>query len=322
MSTLRTVVTALACALVLWATPARADVVDDAAAQASERAAAADWAGAIDGWQRARALLGQPSSVLSYNLGTAYAERGDLGRATFHLRQALDFRGSPTTELAEAARYNLEIVRRRAELQAATTGALIDRPQTWWDLLIETLRAPGVGWTALVCGALWVAVAIEHARRRLRGRNSGPEGRVENSGPEGRVEKSGPEGRVENSGPEGRGENLAPTRVAMIAFAALYVVAGVLHGLSLRADRTAPRAIVLDPRVDAREGPGAHRKIEFAIQGGAQVRIVDRTPGWARVRLPGGVEGWVVDAAVGELESTASVRPLPAPSATPRSDVS
>lgn len=296
MSTLRHLIMVLVWALVLCTTrSARADVVDDATAQASERATAGDWAGAIEAWQRARALLGQPSSVLSYNLGTAYAERGDLGRATFHLRQALDFRGSPTTELAEAARYNLEIVRRRAELQAATTGALIDRPQTWWDLLIETLRAPGVGWTALVCGALWVAVAIEHARRRLRGGTSGPEGRI---------------------------ETLAPTRIAAIAFAALYVVAGVLHGLSLRADRTAPRAIVLDAQTNAREGPGAHRKIEFAIQGGAQVRIVDRTPGWARVRLPGGVEGWVTDAAVGELESTASVRPLPAPSATPRTDVS
>ena len=287
MSTLRTIVAVLVWAFVAFTTTlARADVVDDASTQASERASAGDWAGAIDAWQRARALLGQPSSVLSYNLGTAHAERGDLGRATFHLRQALDFRGSPTAELAEAARYNLEIVRRRAELQAATTGALIDRPQTWWDLLIETLRAPGVGWTALVCGALWLAVAIEHARRRLRGRP------------------------------------LAPTRIAMIAFAALYVAAGVLHGLSLRADRTAPRAIVLDARVDAREGPGAHRKIEFAIQGGAQVRIVDRTPGWARVRLPGGVEGWVVDATVGELESTASVRPLPTPAALQRSDVS
>ena len=170
--------------------------------------------------------------------------------------------------------------------QAATTGALIDRPQTWWDLLVETLRAPGVGWTALVCGLLWLAFAVEHVRRRLRGRP------------------------------------LAVTRAMMIAFATLYVVAGVLHGLSLRADRTAPRAIVLEMRVDAREGPGTHRKVEFAIQGGAQVRIVDRTPGWVLVRLPGGVEGWVGDTTVGELESTASVRPLPGPSPARKTDVS
>jgi tetratricopeptide (TPR) repeat protein len=268
------------------ATTVQADVVDDEFARGNERAAAGDWDGAIEAWQHARGLLGQPSSVLSYNLGTAHAERGDLGRATFHLRQALDFRGSPTAELAEAARYNLAIVRRRAELQAATTAALVDRPQTWWDLLVETLRAPGVGWTALVCGALWLAIAVEHVRRRLRGKP------------------------------------LAVTRVAMIAFATLYVVAGVLHGLSLRADRTAPRAIVLENRVDAREGPGTHRKVEFAIQGGAQVRIVDRTPGWVLVRLPGGVEGWVGDATVGELESTASVRPLPGPSRARNTDVS
>jgi hypothetical protein len=276
----------LALAAMGLARSARADVVDDAFAQGQARAAEGDWDGAVEAWQRARGLLGAPNSVLSYNLGTAHAERGDLGRAAFHLRQALDFRGSPTAELAEAARYNLAIVRRRAELQAATTDALIDRPQTWWDLLVETLRAPGVGWTALACGALWLALAVEHTRRRLRGRP------------------------------------LAMTRAAMIACASMYAVAGVLHGLSLRADRTAPRAIVLESRADAREGPGTHRKVEFAIQGGAEVRIVDRTPGWARVRLPGGVEGWVVDSAVGELESNASVRPLPGPAAARKTDVS
>jgi len=269
----------LAIALVGLAPAVRADVVDDAFAEGNERAEAGDWDGAIAAWQRARGLLGQPSSVLSYNLGTAHAERGDHGRATFHLRQALDFRGSPTAELAEAARYNLAIVRRRAELQAATTGALVDRPQTWWDLLVETLRAPGVGWTALLCGVLWLVVLIEHVRRARRGRS------------------------------------LGVTRALAIAFGSLWLVAGVLHGVSLRADRTAPRAIVLDMRVDAREGPGTHRKVEFAIQGGAQVRIVDRTPGWVRAQLPGGVEGWVPESAVGELESTASVRPLPGPTA-------
>jgi SH3-like domain-containing protein len=87
----------------------------------------------------------------------------------------------------------------------------------------------------------------------------------------------------------------------LVVLATLWLVPGVLHALALRADRTAPEAIVLDERVDAREGPGSHRRVELAVQGGARVRIVDRTPGWCKLRLPGGVEGWVPEISVAEL---------------------
>jgi len=258
----------LALALVL-ALPAsaRADAVDEAYVQANERARAGDWAAAVRSYERASELLGQPSSVLSYDLGTAYAQLGELGRASFHLLQALEFRGNPTTETAEAARTNLAVVRRRAELQAATSGALIDRPETWWDLVVEMLRAPGVGWLALLAGAVaLVALVLRRARAA----------------------------------------DVRRRRTLAVAVAlggvACYAVLGTLHGLTLRADRTEPRAVILDARADAREGPGTHRAAPFSIAGGSRVRIVDRTPGWALVRLPGGIEGWVVESAVAELD--------------------
>ena len=71
----------------------------------------------------------------------------------------------------------------------------------------------------------------------------------------------------------------------------------------------APRAVVLANRTEAREGAGSHRAVEFAIQGGSEVRIVDRTPGWALVRMTGGIEGWVPDAEVAELEGASARRP-------------
>lgn len=244
----------------------RADAVDDAFVEGNTAAQAGRWAEAVAAYERAGALLGKPNSLLSYNLGTAYAHTGELGRASLHLRQALDFRGSPTTELAESARANLGVVRRRAELAAATTGALIDRPQTWWDLVVETLRTRGVGWLALVCGlaatVLWAA--------RWTGRVAAAQTR--------------------------------PVVVAIWLLGATWATVGGLHALSLRADRTAPAAVATATLTEVRDGPGAHRNSTWSLAGGAQVRIIDRTPGWAMVRLAGGIEGWVPEGAVAELE--------------------
>ncbi len=266
MSAARWLRRALVMALLLTAVPARADAVDDAFAEGNAAADQAHWSAAVEAYERAGALLAQPSSLLSYNLGTAYAQLGDLGHATFHLRQALDFRGSPTTEVAEAARSNLGIVRRRAELAAATTSALIDRPQTWWDLVVETLRAPGVGWLALVCGIVAVGLfGVERLRSAAGAR---------------------------------------PTRWATSAFwllAATWALAGGLHALSLRADRTAPRAVAVPAATEARDRPGMHGTSTWSVAGGAQVRIVDRTPGWVLVRLAGGIEGWLPESAVADL---------------------
>lgn len=267
--------------LLLWPVAASADAVDDAFARGNAAAEAGDWDGAIAAYEQAAALLPERSAVLSYDLGTAYLHRGDLGRATLHLRRALDWRGGPTTELAESARYNLGVARRRAEVLAERSGAKIDRPETWWDLLIEALRAPGVGWSALVAG--WLALGLGWLRRRRRR--------------------------------GGRPRSTALGAV-LIVLASIYVGLGVLHGLALRADRTAPEAIVLEDLVDARDGAGNHRPVAFRLQGGARVRVVGSSPGWRRVRLPGGLEGWVHEDAVGELDDHGHAGPP-----RPRADV-
>lgn len=262
--------------VVLTSTPARADAVDDAFVRGNAAAEAGDWDAAIEAYEHAATLLPERSAVLSYDLGTAYLHRGDLGRATFHLRRALDWRGGPTTELAESARFNLGVARRRAELQASGSGAKIDRPETWWDLVVEALRAPGVGWSALVAGWLALGLGWMHGRRRRHG----------------------------------RGPSTALGAVLLV-LASIYLGLGLLHGLALRADRTAPEAIVLEDLVDARDGAGNHRPVEFRVQGGARVRVVARSPGWRRIRLPGGLEGWVHEDAIGELGGHGSGRAGP-----------
>jgi hypothetical protein len=262
---------ALVLMLALMISPiAAADEVDAHFVAGHAAAHAGDWNEAIAQYERAAMLLPQRSALVSYNLGTAYAHVGELGRATYHLQRAMDFRAGPTTETLESARHNLSVVRRRVELQATSSGTRVDRPETWWDLVVEALRAPGLGWLSLLSGWGFMAALLVHRRRKLSGRPTGASGAVS------------------------------------VVLAACFVVPGALHAMAIRADRTAPAAIVLDERVDAREGPGSHRRVELTLQGGARVRIVDRAPGWVSIRLPGGIEGWVPESTVGELEA---VRP-------------
>lgn len=257
---------------------AGADAVDDAFVRGNQAAAAQQWQDAVEAYEEAASLLSQPSALVSYNLGTAYAHLGDNGRATYHLARAMQFEYGATAELVEAARHNLGVVRRRVELHATAGGSEVDRPGTWWDLVVEALGAPGMGWTALVCGwsSLVALIVQRRARRRARPTH--------------------------------------PWSAAFVVLGTIFAVTGILHGLALRADRTSPEAVVLETRVDAREGPGNHRNVEFSLQGGAKVRIVDASPGWRQVRLPGGLTGWVPEHTVARLDarkSEARRRPPP-----------
>ena len=246
---------------------ARADAVDDAFAAGNEAAAEGDWATAVQSYQRASSLAQHPSAALSFNLGTAHLHAGDLGRATYHLRRSLHHTSAPSGEVMERATYNLQIARRRAELQAAATGAKIDRPETWWDLVLEVLRAQGIAWLSLLSGWAGLVVLVLHVRRIRRGIGS-----------------------------------TSVTRAMLIVFGLVFVAFGSLHGLAARADRTSPQAVVLEPQLDARDGPGNHRAVQFSLQAGSRVRIVDQAPGWRRVRLPGGIEGWVPEKSVARLD--------------------
>lgn len=253
---------------------ARADVVDEAFVRGTDAAARNDWAEAAEAFESASAVLPQRCAVLSYNLGTAYAHLGDLGRATYHLRRATDWRAGPTAEILEASRANLAAVRRRAELDATTSGAMIDRPQTTWDLLVDALAAPWVAWFSLLSGVgLCLALYVHRRWLRLQPRRAGA------------------------------------SRALLIVLAVLYVVPGGLHGWSVRAASAQPEAIVLGASVDAREGPGQHRSVAFTLQGGAQVRVLDRSPGWSLVRLPGGLTGWVPEAGVARVDAVRAAAP-------------
>lgn len=282
---MRRVLGALLFALVATAPrPALADAVDEAFARGNEAAAAGDWEGAVREWEQARRLLPGRSAVLSYDLGTAYGHLGETGLATFHLRRALQSESDPSDEIVEAARRNLGIMQRRAELEATAGGAQISPPESWWDRAVAALAAQAMGWFTLVVG--WAAVSMVFVRtwQRRRARGSG-----------------------------------AVTGALALVLGVVFVVGAGIHGISLRADTTTPRAIALDRKLEVREGPGTHRKVSFVLQGGSRVRIVDRSPGWSRIRLEGGLEGWVPEVSLGRLDAadaTAAAAPVAPPGPT------
>lgn len=248
--------------LALAPASARADVVDDAFARGNALATAGDFEGAVRAYEDAEALLPGRSAALSFNLGTAYAQLGELGAATYHLRRALQPQAEASVDIAEAARRNLGVVRQRAEVAAAAGGLQIDRPETWRDAALSALRAPAFGWLSL--GAGWLALLLWITRARFR---------------------------------EASRSALAGLAAVL---GALYLIVGGLHGYALRAELGGSQAIALPAKLELRDGPGAHRKVVFTVQGGSRLSLVERGSGWGRVRLPGGLEGWAPLSGLGE----------------------
>lgn len=262
-------VAALVLLVVLLLTPGgvRADAVDDAYREGNAAAERGDWEAAVAAYEQARSILPGRSAPLSYDLGTAHAHLGELGHATFHLRQALA--AEPDAAVREAARRNLGIVRRRMELQAAMEGAQISPPDDWRDRLRAALAAPWLGLLGLVLG--WSGVALMLVRRRL------PE-----------------DTRL-------RGTLGVLALAAMIAFG----IGSIAHGWALWS--SAGEEIIVLPRVAAvREGPGRHRPVAFQLQGGSSARVVETSSDWTKIRVEGGLEGWVEDATLGRLASERS----------------
>lgn len=254
---------------------ARADVVDDAYAAGNEAAIAGDWSTAVEHWQRALELMPGRSAQLDYDLGTAYAQLGELGRATYHLERALQPDARPSVEVAEAARRNLGIVRRRAEVQAEVNDARISSEETWWDLFVGVLAGQGLAWISVISGWLLVLTTIG---RRLVASRSGSS-------------------RTESD----RGSHRIGGALALV-FASVFVLAGGLHGLAIEAADDHPDAIALDSIVELREGPATHLPVAVRVQGGSHLRVLDERSGWVRVRLPAGLEGWAPRESIARLD--------------------
>jgi hypothetical protein len=81
---------------------------------------------------------------------------------------------------------------------------------------------------------------------------------------------------------------------ALVAGVLLVVAGGSLAGRIYR-QRSAARAVILEPAVDARSGPGESYTKIFTAHEGTTVRIRQRREGWYLIALPNGLGGWIPD---------------------------
>lgn len=142
------------------------DAVDSAFAAGNEAASKRRYRSAVQHYERARKLTPGSSAQLSYNLGTAYAQLGQLGFATVHLHHALD--QSQDSALADRARQNLGLLRRQAETQAAASGRVLSEPPHWSGVVIAFLGTQAVGWGSLVLWWIGAAAALWVMAQRRR----------------------------------------------------------------------------------------------------------------------------------------------------------
>lgn len=89
-------------------------------------------------------------------------------------------------------------------------------------------------------------------------------------------------------------------------------VALVLSGLHLLAkgEMDAGEFIVVGDTVALRDGPGQHRAMLFEVQPSSRVSVVQRSSGWAQVRLPGARQGWIQGRSLAPLRSSSASIPV------------
>ncbi len=52
-------------------------------------------------------------------------------------------------------------------------------------------------------------------------------------------------------------------------------------------------AVIIPQEIEAHTGPDAESVVRFRLHAGTEVRIRDRRPGWLRISLPDGQQGWI-----------------------------
>jgi hypothetical protein len=86
-----------------------------------------------------------------------------------------------------------------------------------------------------------------------------------------------------------------------IAAVAVLLVLGMLSvGIRVSEARSSP-AVVVVQSVEIHSGPGVDYLAEFTLHAGAEVRVLEQRDNWARITLPGDLQGWAPSEALEEL---------------------
>ena len=87
----------------------------------------------------------------------------------------------------------------------------------------------------------------------------------------------------------------------VIGVVAVLLALGLVSVTIRVVDARGSPAVVVAQSVETRSGPGTDYVAEFTLHAGAEVRVLERRENWARIALPGDLQGWLPDETVKEL---------------------
>jgi hypothetical protein len=205
-------------------------------------------------WEWAR-QAGAENGALEFNLGNAYLESGDLGRAIAAYLRAERFMPG-NADLA----HNLAQARGMvsSSFDRGGTTMLVDSVARWWHLVPRGTRT-ALAWSC------WLAFGGIVAARALAGARP-------------------------THGVAG-----AAWRTAFWAMLGGWILFGgtLLADAALAATR--PRAVLLEAGTTLRKGNGDGFEPAFVetLGPGVECTVLEERPGWLRLELPDGRSGWV-----------------------------
>jgi tetratricopeptide (TPR) repeat protein len=249
----------LVCA-VLTATLARAESLDGIFSAGNEAFFRGDYAAAAQQYERLEEA-GVRDADVSFNLATAYARHGQLGRAVQHFERALWLRpGDDAAEEGLAAARGL-LAKRRADRDGE---AELRTEPPLADALVRSLSADGLAIATVVLDALLVALLagwllVQRTSVRLA----------------------------------------LGVGAALTALLGGLSTAGLL--VKLDVGREGERVVVVREGAELREGPDAQAKTRGPAHEGELARALERDGSYIRVQLERGARGWLDAKDLGHL---------------------
>ena len=221
--------------------------------------ALADFQRSAEGW-RAVISAGGDNAAAWFNLGNAELRAERLGEAIVAYR-----RSERLAPFDDDVAANLAEARRRVErpIEADATDLTVSNLAGWWKVLDTRSRV-------LIALSTWVGFWLLLLARRVGGR--GP--------------RTG----------EAEAKTLAwRSTLAVLGITAVLATGTILVDRTLATRRSA--GVLLTGDVILRTGNGTtfSPATDETISKGVEFSILERRPGWWRIRLPDGTVGWIAD---------------------------